>query len=251
MPTKYLTAGRYMCAAAVLTALVPATAMSQDNADREGIVRITDVRPGSEPHTQQVSGEYGASCNTPGGSCNTPGATCSQGEQCQGEDIHCDSHSIPCISCGTVFAIATWPVCAAYNSSFCTKWRAHCFHKASEAIGVEDECEDEDGKRNPARCGYFHPYGKAPHHGQYHMTYAVNPSYFDSRDDDVYAAQGYGVPMAVPLAPNVRYSYNYSWGIPSSRITPIYRTLPYATAPTMPAGAVNYPTPAIPVPPTP
>jgi hypothetical protein len=25
----------------------------------------------------------------------------------------------------------------------------------------------------------------------------------------------------VPLAPNVRHSYNYSWGTPSSRITPM------------------------------
>lgn len=56
------------------------------------------------------------------------------------------------------------------------------------------------------------------------MTYPVNPYYADARDARIYAAQGYGAPMAVPLAPNVRHTYNYGWGIPSSRITPLSQT---------------------------
>ncbi len=74
--------------------------------------------------------------------------------------------------------------------------------------------------------GYFIPRGGAdgkglPPFGCYNMVYATDPSYFDQRDGQVYAAQGYGVPVGVPLAPNVHHSYNYSWGTPSSRLTPV------------------------------
>lgn len=62
--------------------------------------------------------------------------------------------------------------------------------------------------------------------GRYARVYAVNPYYHDFRDGAVYAAQGYNAPIAVPLAPNVDYQYNYGWGIPSSRITPISRVVP-------------------------
>jgi len=50
---------------------------------------------------------------------------------------------------------------------------------------------------------------------------AVNPGYHDSRDSEMYATQMYGVPTAVPLAPVVRDSYNYGWGMPASRLTPV------------------------------
>lgn len=50
---------------------------------------------------------------------------------------------------------------------------------------------------------------------------AVNPDYYDGRDTELYATQMYGVPTAVPLAPVVRDSYNYGWGMPSSRLTPV------------------------------
>ncbi|WP_417390645.1 hypothetical protein [Gimesia sp.] len=79
------------------------------------------------------------------------------------------------------------------------------------------------------RCkfGYFIPTGCggkgcAPI-GHYNMTYAVDPYYFDGRDGRLYGAQGYGVPVAVPLAPNVHHTYNYGWGVPSSRLTPVTR----------------------------
>ncbi len=61
--------------------------------------------------------------------------------------------------------------------------------------------------------------------GAYDITYAVNPYYQDPRDSRVYSAQGWGVPMGVPLAPVVNHSYNYGWGIPSSRMTPVSRPL--------------------------
>ncbi|MBL8851981.1 MAG: hypothetical protein JNG89_20075 [Planctomycetaceae bacterium] len=62
--------------------------------------------------------------------------------------------------------------------------------------------------------------------GHYQIVYPVNPWYFDGRDGQAYAAEGYGGPVSIPLAPNVRQQYNYGWGIPSSRITPISRPLP-------------------------
>jgi hypothetical protein len=57
--------------------------------------------------------------------------------------------------------------------------------------------------------------------GKYHMTYADQPGYVDSRDGQIYATQGYGMPMSVPLAPNVNHTYNYSASMPASRITQI------------------------------
>lgn len=67
--------------------------------------------------------------------------------------------------------------------------------------------------------------------GHYKITYPVNPGYFDGRDGQVYAAQGYGGPVSVPLAPVVRHTYNYGWGVPSSRLTPISRPLPLGARP--------------------
>lgn len=85
-------------------------------------------------------------------------------------------------------------------------------------------------QRMKCRFGYFLPTGccgaGCPTVGAYHMVYSANPDYFDPRDGRVYGAQGYGVPMAVPLAPNVENTYNFGWGIPSSRLTPISRRLP-------------------------
>ncbi len=80
------------------------------------------------------------------------------------------------------------------------------------------------------KLAYFHPMGNGgegvPCFGCYHLVYAVNPDYSDPRDSQIYAAQGWGVPMAVPLAPTVRHTMNYSTGIPSSRLTPISNVVP-------------------------
>lgn len=61
----------------------------------------------------------------------------------------------------------------------------------------------------------------APPVGSYNMVYAADPNYFDQRDGSLYGAPGYGVPVTVPLAPNVHHQFNYGWGVPSSRITRI------------------------------
>lgn len=48
----------------------------------------------------------------------------------------------------------------------------------------------------------------------------LDPGYRDARDvGPLYSEQGYNVPIASPLAPVVMYSYNYSWGLPASRLT--------------------------------
>ena len=55
---------------------------------------------------------------------------------------------------------------------------------------------------------------------------ALNPGYAHPNDlNQGYAAQGYGGPVSIPQAPNVRANYNYGWGIPSSRLTPT--SIPY------------------------
>lgn len=55
-----------------------------------------------------------------------------------------------------------------------------------------------------------------------HKSYdPVDPGYTDPRDSQVFSAQGYGVPVSVPIAPCVKYQYNYGWGVPSSRLTRI------------------------------
>ncbi|HLJ12521.1 MAG TPA: hypothetical protein VKU82_15105 [Planctomycetaceae bacterium] len=44
----------------------------------------------------------------------------------------------------------------------------------------------------------------------------MDPNYCDFRDTRIYSAQGYNVPVTIPLAPVVRV-FNYGWGVPSVR----------------------------------
>lgn len=89
---------------------------------------------------------------------------------------------------------------------------------------------DADIRYKKCKYGYFLPSGcgggGCPWFGTYDLVYPVNPQHFDARDGRIYAAQGYGTPMAVPLAPNVRHTFNYGWGIPSSRRTAISNPAP-------------------------
>jgi hypothetical protein len=50
--------------------------------------------------------------------------------------------------------------------------------------------------------------------------YTQQNYYYDARDTRLYSAQKYNVPVTVPVAPIVR-TYNYGWGIPSARLSPI------------------------------
>ena len=78
------------------------------------------------------------------------------------------------------------------------------------------------------RLGYFVPTGGGGSgvkpFGHYEVVYPADAAARNARDGSVYAAQGYGGPVSVPVAPNVRHAYNYGWGIPSSRLTPISNT---------------------------
>ena len=79
------------------------------------------------------------------------------------------------------------------------------------------------------KFAYFVPSGccgeGCPPVGFYEMVYAVNPDYHDPRDGQIYADPATGVPIAVPIAPPVRYQYNYGRGVPSSRLTPLSRVV--------------------------
>lgn len=81
------------------------------------------------------------------------------------------------------------------------------------------------------KMGYFIPSGNggtgSPLVGHYNVVYPVDAGYSDDRDSQVYSAQGYGGAVSVPLAPTVRQTYNYGWGIPSSRLTPVSNTPAY------------------------
>jgi len=95
--------------------------------------------------------------------------------------------------------------------------------------GLFDHCGDFFRNRKDAfKIGMFnHP--ETPLVGCYDLVYPVDPFYFDKRDGQVYAAQGVGGPVSVPLAPTVRHTYNYGWGVPSSRLTPISHPVPLTT----------------------
>jgi hypothetical protein len=81
-----------------------------------------------------------------------------------------------------------------------------------------------------SKFGFFCPSGAggpgSPFFGKYARVYPQDVNHFDGRDGQLFAAQGYGAPMAVPLAPVVGHTYNYGWGVPSSRLTPISHLAP-------------------------
>ena len=60
-----------------------------------------------------------------------------------------------------------------------------------------------------------------PPFGMYQRVYPVNPLYTHPQDTRLYGTQAAGIPIAIPLAPTVGSAYNYSTGIPSSRLTNI------------------------------
>ncbi len=111
-------------------------------------------------------------------------------------------------SCGNGHRISSFLAqqCAIHNSR---KWennaRLNAYLRCKLGYFIHDGC-------GGVGCKPF---------GQYSIVYPDNPAHFDGRDGQVYAAQGVGGPVSVPLAPNVRHAYNYGWGIPSSRLTPI------------------------------
>ncbi|RMG40861.1 MAG: hypothetical protein D6725_02640 [Planctomycetota bacterium] len=82
-----------------------------------------------------------------------------------------------------------------------------------------------------AKLAYFVPSGcggaGCPPVGFYSLVYPANPYYIDRRDTQVYANPVTGIPMVVPLPPNVEHVMHYSDDTPSSRLTRLgYRVYP-------------------------
>lgn len=159
---------------------------------------------GPEGCTQQ-----GACC----GSCNQNACGCNSGyacDPCGNGWGNCDS----CDACGRCRLFARGLPKDCCNTGRCRWWRGQQLNYAAR-------------NKRLSNClfGWMIPSGccgqGCPPVGCYDITYADNPSYADPRDGQVYGAQGYGTHMTVPLAPTVNYQYNYSWGTPASRLTPI------------------------------
>lgn len=134
----------------------------------------------------------------------------------------------------------------AFDSWLVGQCMTHRCRQQMASAHVRDSLrEDCHEKCAWARCkfGYFIPTGAcgkgAPPFGHYSMVYPVNPAHFDARDGQVYAAQGYGGPISVPMAPVVNHTYNYGWGIPSSRLTPISHPVSPAQAEAARANGAN------------
>lgn len=113
----------------------------------------------------------------------------------------------------------------AYNHSWGGKPEWQC--RLEEWQNKNAACRADSGRRFRCNLAFLRPltYWDA---GCQTDIIALDPGYAHPSDmNGAYAAQGFGVPVTVPLAPNVRTQYNYSWGIPSSRLTPITRPAGY------------------------
>ena len=249
MPLKTSTSSWFTAAALLLIPVASAAA-------EEGVVRISDAdtRPGvvsmtamsaedrppiqqtsyntTPHHLQQVSGSmYQPACNTCGPVCygqSYPG--CDMGMCCDPccPDVCCDN------------GCCTEGCCNTGCDSF-----GECHRQRMVKLFAEPIVDNPLKGRGQRHCwraqqlnylnrnqrlanhlfGWLVPSGcccqGCPPIGKYCVNYADNPGYSHPQDGQAWGAQGYGVPVTVPLPPNVRHSYNYSWGTPSSRITPM------------------------------
>ena len=195
--------------AAGLSLLACVTAAAQE--DSVGFVRITQPKA-SEAMTQQVSP-----------------ASFHHGHRHQMTSTQCD-----CQNNGPTGVGGSQGQCPTgwSGNSMGAECRRCRGHQWGNHFGCQHGyCHDDSGQAmcDYLRCkfGYFIPSGAGgagvPWVGKYSRVYPQDPYYFDQRDGQTWAAQGYGSPIAVPLAPVVGHTYNYGWGIPSSRLTPVSR----------------------------
>ena len=217
----------------------------------DGVVRVSDqsavgrsaARVNSEDGTRLVS--HTAECGVPEMVCGEP--FCAAPECCvtgQGCEIPCEGWGGAV--CSTGGACDNSGECYGYGSGH---------HRRMRSLYADSDCHGsgcrhgnswrEQSMRRHARhnrlcnClfGWMIPSGfcgqGCPPVGKYQITYADQPDYFDPRDGQLYAAQGSGMPMTVPLAPTVRYAYNYSSTIPASRITQISNYNPMTSPQTL------------------
>ncbi|QDU37432.1 hypothetical protein Mal4_17440 [Maioricimonas rarisocia] len=219
--------------AAVVPALLVAGAAGGASADETGVVRLNDT--GVVRISDDESSENVVRGQSPEDGGEIQQASC---QNCQsghygGDVIYSDGpYYGDCYECGSGGSHSF------LSDNFIADW-LHNQAAAHRARNLENSArmrwkftEACYHNRAWARCklGYFIPTGccgkGCPPVGLYSAVYPVNPHHFDGRDGQVYAAQGVGGPVSVPLAPNVRHTYNYGWGVPSSRLTPISHPLP-------------------------
>ena len=110
----------------------------------------------------------------------------------------------------------------------CKRQRCKGYRSYRERLCKEREhrCRERECRRDRLRNWIAHSKlnyfcTTKPPCGHYTIVYPVDPWYGDARDGGVYSAEGYGGPMSVPLAPVIRHTFNYGWGVPSSRLTPV------------------------------
>ena len=226
MPT-YSRTNIALIAGTGLLVLAAATSAIAQAPSPEGVARISDR--GLAANTQPTAPNNPAACQ----SCQT----C---QTCQSGDCYYEGDCPAYVHEGHACHLTGNPVldwCKIHNMKMRAAIVCQCYTlKAKCGLGDDDECKeckDDDCKR-PHRCCLCrhgcclcqpgtHCGMRTPVVDCYSMVYATLPEYADPRDGRVYSAEGFNVPVAMPLAPNVEHTYNYGWGIPSSRLTPISR----------------------------
>lgn len=233
---------------AVAGLVLAATTISVHADDRVGVVRIRNgnvpaVRaqsaeiplpplPGAAP-IQQTSDEVLQASAACAESACQPQAPCTPQAQC-GPQVCCEEP-------GLCWRLKVAGIIAAHKMAIHTYDAGRMVGAAMPGDCQRRRCNDPNCKEcRDRQCdhwlrrklGYFHCTGSCgqgtPLVGKYHMVYPVNPDYFDARDGQIYSSQVFNAPVSVPLAPVVHHTYNYGWGVPSSRLTPVSHPNPYA-----------------------
>lgn len=180
------------------------------------------------------NGQCGNGC--PGGA----GCRCGNGSSyVYGDAVYGDGYAVYSCPEGKCGPMGDW-----FNSQAFSYRSRNMQQSAILGMWWHDECQAKHAWLR-GKFGYFVPTGccgkGCPPIGHYSMVYPVDPNYFDNRDGQVYAAPGYGGPVSVPLAPVVNHTYNYGWGVPSSRLTPVLHPAQPAAAAFMPSPVPSAP----------
>ncbi len=207
-----------------LAASLTGTLVAQDSG-QAGIVRISRPKM-SDVVNRQVT-PTGAmmmseSCNTAIGSQSSAG--CDPSSSGVGSGYHNGQGS----------QYTEYPADNSWGAGFHRHTRGHsaafnsmCFGNSCPPGGMYYHDPSGQAMLDYFKCkfGYFIPTGGGgaglPWVGHYSRVYPVTPYHSDARDGQVWAAQGYGIPISVPLAPVVGHTYEYGWGVPSSRLVPV------------------------------
>lgn len=206
--------------------VIGAAGLASAQEQAAGVVRISDQAAAGEQMKLQA---YHIASKLGGGDCDTHSPDCdSETVYCDDDGCrYCDGHGHGCCWRHKTWELICHPFCAddcyegprvrtcpPENCPYCRNGNCpYHGHRFGDGFG------DGFGR------GYHAKRGVAPF-GCYTIAYPLNPEYCDDRGGKLYAAQGYGINVTVPLAPNVGAAYNYGWGVPSSRLTRISNPLP-------------------------